>query len=196
MQCNHPPKACIGRARWGLLIMGAMSANAIEAKTNEVGSGSLGDRFRATMGNVATPVAVVTSVGSGRPHGTTVSAFVSLSMDPPMVLISLDKRSALLQIVRTSGRFGLNVLGSGHGHVADRFARKGDDKFDGIDWCLDQGAPRIHGTTSFLVCEVDKAVTGGDHEVIFGRVHHAASDPQAPLVYHSRRYGTYQPLAG
>ncbi|WP_318280395.1 flavin reductase family protein [Streptomyces griseoloalbus] len=74
---------------------------------------------------VASRVAVVTALDGSRPHGTTVSAFASLSLAPPMALVSLDERSRLLAIIRRSGRFGLNVLGAHQADPASLFARSG-----------------------------------------------------------------------
>ncbi|HEY1665807.1 MAG TPA: flavin reductase family protein, partial [Trebonia sp.] len=85
--------------------------------------------FRDTLARVPTPVTVVTSHIDRRPHGTTVSAFSSLSLEPPMILVSLDQNSDLLKIIEESGRFGVNVLASGQQSLATTFARKGDDKF-------------------------------------------------------------------
>lgn len=81
--------------------------------------------FREVMSGVATPVSVVTAMDDGRPHGTTVSAFSSLSMQPPMVLVALDRRSELLGLITSSLRFGINVLGGGQSALALAFARKG-----------------------------------------------------------------------
>ena len=85
----------------------------------------LAEEFRAVMAGVATPVSVVTTLTDGRPHGTTVSAFASLSMDPPMVLVSLDRGSGLLARLAVGGVFGVNVLGRDQAPLALAFARKG-----------------------------------------------------------------------
>ncbi|RZB16065.1 flavin reductase [Streptomyces sp. F001] len=87
--------------------------------------------FRDAMATVASPVAVVTAMNGRRPHGTTVSAFASLSLTPPMVMVSLDTRSHLLAIIRRTGRFGLNVLGTHQAELAAAFAHSGPDKFQG-----------------------------------------------------------------
>ncbi|HET6393143.1 MAG TPA: flavin reductase family protein [Blastococcus sp.] len=101
-------------------------------------------RFREVMADVATPVAVVTSTGHGVPHGTTVSAFASLSMEPPMVLVSLDRRSDLLALVRDTGCFGVDVLGATQSELALAFARKGGSgKFAGVRWEVDSDLPRL-----------------------------------------------------
>ena len=148
------------------------------------------DDFVAALAAVCTPVAVVTSHHRDRPHGTTVSAFCSLSLDPPMVLVSLDRSSDLLAMVSESGRFGVNVLSHDQGELAQRFARKGADKFDGVEWDLHLGVPRLTGVATWLACKVDRLVEGGDHLVAYGLVEHAESAPGDPLLYRNRAFGT------
>ncbi|MGO4689632.1 flavin reductase family protein [Glaciibacter sp. 2TAF33] len=151
----------------------------------------LQDEFRLAMGNIATPVSIVTAYDGGVPHGTTVSAFASLSMDPPMVLVSLDRRSELLEIVRRVGSFGLNVLGAHQSATASSFARKGVDRFAGIDWSLESGAPRLGGSAGWVACELHALVDGGDHEIAIGRVLRADHDDIAALTYRNRLFGTH-----
>jgi flavin reductase (DIM6/NTAB) family NADH-FMN oxidoreductase RutF len=90
---------------------------------------ALHNAFKETMAGVATPVSIVTTMAFHQPCGTTVSAFTSLSLNPPMVLVSLDRGSDTLAAIRRSGRFGLNILGAHHAHTALAFANKG-----GLDW--------------------------------------------------------------
>src|SRR3954468_2305400 len=98
--------------------------------------------FREVMAGVCTPVAVVTAMSDGLPHGTTVSAFASLSMNPPMVLVSLDRGSELLSLIQQSRRFGVNVLGSTQSALALTFARKGGvGKFADVPWDVDHDLP-------------------------------------------------------
>ncbi|WP_250003607.1 flavin reductase family protein [Actinoplanes sp. M2I2] len=153
------------------------------------------DDFRAVMGAVATPVAVVTAMDHGRPHGTTVSAFTSLSLDPPMVLVALDRDSALLSIVTRTRRFGLNVLTAEQSGLALTFARKGDEKFAGVAWAHQHGLPRLDAVSGWLACDVDQLIPGGDHIVAIGRVTAAEHDPRAPLTYHRRTFGTHAVLS-
>ena len=82
-------------------------------------------------------------------QAATVSAFASLSMNPPMVLVSLDREPDLLKLVRDSGHFGVNVLGRDQSQLATRFARKGKTKFDGIAWHVANGVPRIEGVSGW-----------------------------------------------
>ncbi|ROP27164.1 flavin reductase family protein [Pseudokineococcus lusitanus] len=154
----------------------------------------LTDTFREVMAGVCTPVSVVTTLTGGAPHGTTVSAFASLSLDPPMVLVSLDRRSDLLRRLPEGGRFGLNVLGSGQAPLAAAFARKGDDKFAGVAWDVEDGAPRLAGCPGWLACTVAARVDGGDHVVVLGQVRAAAADGGAPLTYFARSFGTHRAL--
>lgn len=151
--------------------------------------------FRDAMAAVCTPVAVVTALDGEHPHGTTVSAFSSLSMEPPMVLVSLDTRSDLLRIIRSSGYFGLNILGSDHARAALAFARKGVDKFSGVAWSKRHGVPRLDGVPGWLACEVTDVVSGGDHLILLGQVLAADSAPAAPLTYHQRAFGTHAALS-
>lgn len=151
--------------------------------------------FREVMAGVATPVSVVTSVADGLPHGTTVSAFASLSMDPPMVLVALDRGSDLLALVRLAGRFGVNVLGSTQSALALAFARKGGvGKFSGVQWELDHGLPRLPGAPGWLACDVTDLVDGGDHVVALGKVIAAETLGGPPLTYHARVFGTHSSL--
>lgn len=147
--------------------------------------------FRAAMAGVCTPVSIVTTVEAGRPHGTTVSAFASLSMSPPMVLVSLDNGSDLLAMVQRTGVFGLNVLGAGQSALALRFAKKGPEKFGLTDWSDERGAARLDGVASWVVCTVGQIVEGGDHQVLLGDVVAAEVTDAEPLTYHARTFGTH-----
>jgi flavin reductase (DIM6/NTAB) family NADH-FMN oxidoreductase RutF len=150
----------------------------------------LAEEFRAVMAGVATPVSVVTTLADGRPHGTTVSAFASLSMAPPMVLVSLDRESSLLSRLRVGGPFGVNVLGSEQAPLALAFARPGD-RFSGVGWEVDEGAPRLTGSPGWLACTVDRLVPGGDHVIVLGEVQRAETTAGRPLTYHARTFGTH-----
>jgi flavin reductase (DIM6/NTAB) family NADH-FMN oxidoreductase RutF len=147
--------------------------------------------FREVMAGVCTPVSVVTTLTGEIPHGTTVSAFASLSMSPPMVLVSLDRRSELLAQVRELGLFGVNVLGSDQSALARNFARKGAGKFANVPWVVDGGVPRIPGAGGFLACSALKFVNGGDHVLVLGQVQVAETTAVAPLTYYARSFGTH-----
>jgi flavin reductase (DIM6/NTAB) family NADH-FMN oxidoreductase RutF len=162
-------------------------------KTTET---TLQDSFKDVMACVATPVSIVTAMAQGgAPCGATVSAFASLSITPVMVMVSLDRKSRTLDIIRESGRFGLNVLSVGQADLAISFASKsGIDKFYGTSWCVDHGVPRIARTSAWIASRVADLVDGGDHVIVLGRVDIAEaenSERKAPLVYYRRSFGTY-----
>ncbi|MFC4004129.1 flavin reductase family protein [Prauserella oleivorans] len=159
-------------------------------------SPSLTEEFREVMAGVCTPVSVVTTIEGTRPHGTTVSAFASLSMTPPMVLVALDRGSELLALLGATGRFGVNVLGSAQADLAVRFAGKGKAKFDGVPWTLAHGVPRLSRVPGWLACTVDKFVEGGDHVIALGLVVAAERRAGPPLTYHARSFGTHTTAGG
>lgn len=152
------------------------------------------DAFKSAMGAVPSPISVVTAY-DGEPHGTTVGAFMSLSINPTMVLISLQKTSALLEVMRETERFGLNVLSQGQVAVATQFAKKGIDRWTGIEWEIVNGVPRIVGNASFVACQVFQVISAGDHIIITGLVDHAENSIEAGLVYQHQTFGTFTPLA-
>ena len=146
------------------------------------------------MGSVCTPVTVVTAFDGERPHGTTVSAFSSLSLTPPMVLVALDEASDLLALLQTSSRFGINILSHAQDGLAGRFATKGGDKFADVDWSPRAGAPHILDSACWISCEVANLVPGGDHTIVLGNVIETDYLDYAPLTYHRRSFGTHAAL--
>ena len=152
--------------------------------------------FRDLMGAVCAPVTVVTALTSdGRPHGTTVSSFASLSLAPPLVSLALDHGSALLGRLRAGGVLGINVLASGQEDLALGFARRGADKFVGITWTCEDGAPRLPGAAAWLTGAVERVVPAGDHDLLVVAVRTAGTAVVAPLVYARRTFGTHSALA-
>jgi flavin reductase (DIM6/NTAB) family NADH-FMN oxidoreductase RutF len=150
--------------------------------------------FKAVMARVATPVSIVTTVSDGCPHGTTVSAFTSLSMEPPMVLVSLDRNSDTLAGIQHTRRFGLNILGSHQAAIAATFAQKGGTaKFDDTPWTLVNDLPRLPESSGWIACTVADLVDGGDHVIALGLVDAADLCEAPPLVYHARTFGTHAP---
>ncbi|WP_329406901.1 flavin reductase family protein [Nocardia vinacea] len=150
--------------------------------------------FRTAMSQIATPVVVVTAISGERPHGTTVGAFTSLSLDPPMVSVALDRQSELLAMLRSAERFGVNVLASDQKALATTFSKKSPDKFASVDWRPDAGLPRLPGAAVWLICRTAELLDGGDHVVVLGTVEHAEVDQRSPLVYHDRVFSTVESI--
>ena len=146
------------------------------------------------MARVATPVSIVTTVSKGRPYGTTVSAFTSLSMEPPMVLVSLDRNSDTLAGILRARRFGLNILGAHQTAIAayspERAERRSLRTPPGT---LADDLPRIPESSGWIACTVADLVDGGDHMIALGLVDAADLCEAPPLVYHARTFGTHAP---
>ncbi|NLE97096.1 MAG: flavin reductase family protein, partial [Propionibacterium sp.] len=151
--------------------------------------------FRDAMARVPAPVTIVTTADEeGNPYGTTVSAFASLSVTPPMVLFALDNRGAMRDRITLSGRVGVNILAGGQDEIAIRFAKPGL-RFDDTDWHMDRGVPRIDGAAAFLHCHEVELLPGGDHTVVLGTVDTAESAGDVSLSYHLRAFHAVPPAA-
>ncbi|MEU8798581.1 flavin reductase family protein [Spirillospora sp. NPDC048819] len=151
--------------------------------------------FRDLMAGVCAPVTIVTAAEGGRPHGTTVSAFASLSLRPPMVTVALDHGSALLERIRRTGRFGVNVLGHGQDDDALVFAKRDVDRFAAVEWGFDHELPRLVRSPGWLACDLARELQGGDHILLLGIVIAAETRTAAPLVYGHRAFGTHSGFA-
>jgi flavin reductase (DIM6/NTAB) family NADH-FMN oxidoreductase RutF len=143
------------------------------------------------MAHVATPVSVVTTVRGGNAYGTTVSAFLSLSMHPPMVLVSLDAGSNLLATLEPGSPLGVNVLDAGQGELARHFATKSENKFAGIPWQYAAGAPRLPELQVWIAGRVAQITPAGDHMLVLVNVEEAAPGHGSPLTYWNGAFGTH-----
>ncbi|WP_282604474.1 flavin reductase family protein [Pelagibius sp. Alg239-R121] len=145
------------------------------------------DAFIRAMRTVASSVTVVTTDGPAGRHGATVSAFSSVSADPPTTLICLRTDSRIARAVSKNGNFCVNVLSRTNPEIANRFAGCDDDRvrdrFDGIDFDDSSGAaPEIDGATIFS-CVVEQVVTSGSHSIFVGRVAAVRGGMAEPLAY-------------
>lgn len=148
------------------------------------------DAFRDVIGHFASGVTVITTSLDGVLHGTTASAVSSLSLEPPMLLIAMNRSSATGQAVLRSGAFAVNILGEGDDELARRFAAKGGDKFDGVGVEIgDHGQPLLVDALAQLVCRVTQQVEAATHVVFFAAVHEATARPGAPLAYYRGKFG-------
>jgi flavin reductase (DIM6/NTAB) family NADH-FMN oxidoreductase RutF len=148
------------------------------------------DVYRDVIGRFASGVTVITTTANGLDHGTTASAVSSLSLEPPMLLICLNKTSDTQAAILESGVFGVNILAEQQGQIAYQFAKKGADKFQGVP--VDRGrsgVPLVRDALAHLDCEVEETVTGGTHTVFLARVRDAAGTDAAPLTYFRGRFG-------
>jgi len=148
---------------------------------------------RKVMGRFATGVTVVTTGGPMGMHGLTANAVASLSLDPPLLLVAVDKRSQTLEFLKANRCFAVNVLKLDQEEVSRRFARPGPKDFLGLDLTTDAtDAPIIAGCLAYADCRLYDVLPGGDHEVFIGEVVGGAAYDGAPLLYYS---GDYRRLA-
>jgi flavin reductase (DIM6/NTAB) family NADH-FMN oxidoreductase RutF len=151
--------------------------------------------FRMALGQFATGVTVVTTVGAdGRPQGLTVNSFCSVSLEPPLVLVCVDKRSETHEGFQASGVFGISVLAEEQQDVSERFALAGRSKFEGFPLLTGgSGAPLVPGALAHLECRLHAAHDGGDHRIYVGEVLNLAVRAGRPLLYHARLYRRLPP---
>lgn len=159
------------------------------------------DDFRQVMGRFATGISVVTTFDGAQPAGITVNALSSVSLDPPLVMVALDRERFITPMVRTHGRYAVNILGSDQQALSDCFAhapvKPGREEFCGAAWHPGPtGLPLLDGTIAALECTVVQTFSAGDHDLFIGRVDSLAApgDDEAalgavtPLLYFRRRY--------
>ncbi|MBF6328261.1 flavin reductase family protein [Nocardia transvalensis] len=156
--------------------------------------------FRALFGSFPTAVAVVTAAGeNGAPKGLTCTAIAAVSADPPHLLVCIDELSSTRCALERSGGFAVNFLAEGGEQISDRFAGRGDRKFDGLKWSpsgVAFGAPVLEdyvlGTAE---CVVVRQIRSGDHHVFIGRLEAAHVHRRRPLLHHRRVYSVWDQLA-
>lgn len=144
-------------------------------------------RFRSTMGKFATGVCVVSYTLGGQPAGLTANAFVSVSLDPPLVLVSVRNQSRFLTGVSVGDRYAVNVLAHDQHRVSDHFGGRPD----GVRPCgfrQGHGAPVIDDCLASIVARIVDLHPAGDHTLVIGQVEHLEERSAAPLVYFGGRY--------
>jgi flavin reductase (DIM6/NTAB) family NADH-FMN oxidoreductase RutF len=167
----------------------------------EIGQGSPGPAagehafdglaFRRTLGHLATGVTLVTTRTAEHVHGMTANAVTSVSLDPPLILICLDRKARMAKFVEESGRFGVNLLGEQQAPISRYFARSWhspqppEHRFE--EWA---GVPYLAGSLGALSCRTTQIIDGGDHLVVIARVAGIRVDNPAgaPLLYYRGKY--------
>jgi flavin reductase (DIM6/NTAB) family NADH-FMN oxidoreductase RutF len=147
--------------------------------------------WRAAMGYFPTGVTIITSWLGERPVGATINAICSVSLEPPMLLICLGGANPLLEPIKRSGVFGVNILDENSGDVAMRFAKPPEDtRFDTYPFrSVDGGAPQLEASPVFVDCALENIHMAGDHFVLIGRgVRTDRPMAVPPLLYHKSRF--------
>jgi flavin reductase (DIM6/NTAB) family NADH-FMN oxidoreductase RutF len=143
------------------------------------------EEFRAAMGRFASGVTVVTAKrGDGLPCGMTVSAFSSVSLEPPLVLVCIDKRASVHDSLKEGNHFAVNILAEEQEVISRRFASKDEDRFGGVGYKDGiTGSPLLDGAIAYLECRVAHEYPGGDHTIVVGEVIHTQVTDGRPLAY-------------
>ncbi|GJH11650.1 flavin reductase [Caballeronia novacaledonica] len=148
-------------------------------------------QFRKALGSFTTGVTIVTTKGEdGKDYGLTANSFNSVSMDPPMVLWSLGKKSSSLPVFAATAHFAVHILAADQERLSNQFAKSGTDKFAGCKLARgDGGVPLLEGCSARFECRVVHQYEGGDHVIFVGEVTNFDSFEQPPLVFHGGNYG-------
>ena len=154
------------------------------------------ESFRRALRRFATGVTVVTVDHAGELHGMTASSFASVSLEPPLILVCLDKASRTRALILEKGTFAVNVLADDQEEVSRSFSKRGMKPFDELAHHPGvKGDPLLDGAISWLECRLEEMVEAGDHDIFVGEV--LASDDRAgsPLLYYDQKYRSLSDLA-
>ena len=148
------------------------------------------DAFRSALGRFASGVTVVTTCAPGNvSQGMTASAFCSVSLDPPLVLVCIEKITSIHDSIVSCSHFAVNVLSESQEQQARRFAQLDGDRFEGVGFS--RGAhslPILDDALASLECRRMSAYEGGDHTIVLGEVESAAWRDDKPLLYYCGGY--------
>lgn len=157
-----------------------------------------GDVYREIGRSAAGAVSVVAAFDARRAHvaALTVSSFVTLSFDPPLVMFAIQHAGASFKPMVESKEFGVSLLTAAQRPLAERFATRGSGKRDASGFETGQvlPVPLLAGSLAQIECRTHQLVMSGDHAIVVGLVESARTQPGEPLLYFARRYGSFVPL--
>jgi len=147
------------------------------------------DAFRAVLGRFASGVTIVTVRGANdRDYGMTVSAFSSVSLEPPLVMVCIGEDASLKPMIAEATHYGVSILASDQEPLSRRFAAHGE-RFDGIGFSRgENGMALIDGALAFMECRIVARHLAGDHTIVIGEVEAASVADQRPLLYYRGGY--------
>jgi flavin reductase (DIM6/NTAB) family NADH-FMN oxidoreductase RutF len=151
--------------------------------------------FKEVMGNYPTGVTVITTTDSeGKPVGLTVNSFASVSLDPLMILWSIDHKVSTIKSFVEGGKFAVHILAGDQQELCKTFASKNVDRFKACNWEFsERHLPIIEGAFAVLECETFKTVEAGDHTILIGEVKNIQKEATEPMLYHRRQFAAIPP---
>jgi flavin reductase (DIM6/NTAB) family NADH-FMN oxidoreductase RutF len=152
--------------------------------------------FRAALSQFATGVTIITTrLPDGRFFGLTASSFNSVSLEPPLVLWSLAQGASSLPLFSGNSHYVINVLAAGQAELAERFARRMEDRFEGVGYGLSRtGLPILEGVAAWFECHNRSRYPEGDHVIFVGEVESCEVQPRPALVFHGGRFTETVPV--
>lgn len=149
------------------------------------------EQLRQAMRAWTTGVAIITATHDGQRYGMTINSFTSVSLEPPLVSVTLKKLTHTYELVEKSGEFAITILSADQGALSDRFAGKMPDitdRFEGLETeTLQIDAPLLKGGAAFFNCRVVNSISFGENTLFFAEVIAARGEGESdPLVYHNR----------
>jgi flavin reductase (DIM6/NTAB) family NADH-FMN oxidoreductase RutF len=146
--------------------------------------------FRSVLGRFASGVTIVTARDeAGVDYGMTVSAFSSLSLEPPLVLICVEQRCKMHHVLMSTSQFAVNILALGQEPLARRFSERCEDRFQGVGYARGiTGVALLNDTLAYVECNLHDRCPGGDHTIFIGEVIAATARPERPLLYYRGGY--------
>ena len=161
-----------------------------DAETLDIGelAGDPAIAFRRTLGMFATGVTVLTTRRGDQVHGMTANAFMSVSLEPPLVLISLARQARLSSMLHEGTRYGVSVLADGQAGLSDRFAGREGGGLPEPRFVTVRETPLVDGALAHLVARVVRSYWGGDHSLFLGQVEYARYGEGRPLLFHRGQY--------
>lgn len=144
--------------------------------------------LRRTLGMFTTGVTVITTSAHDEVHGMTANAFMSASLNPPLVLISVDRRAKMCNLLHEGDRYGVSILGEHQTEMSDRFAGRAKEGVPEPAFEIVRDTPLVEGALAHFVARVDRTYYAGDHSLFLGHVEYARHNEGAPLLYHGGQY--------
>ena len=146
-------------------------------------------RQREIMGRFATGVTIVTTHVNGRPNGITANAVTSVSLEPPLVLVCVDRRGSMHESLTQARCFAVNVLSAEHEELSTRFAKSGPKDFSDLQLAAGTtGAPILSGALGYVDCRVTEVHPGGDHDIFLGEIVDGGWGDGEPLLFYGGEY--------